>query len=267
MPKLRSVCIVVALGVLGACKTTLPRIDQHEFRHIGRVSWSQSATPSISEAALDDSGTLHLTRDVRTNSLSVTVSPARNSKTLSSLQSSQFEIALRLTGDIRSCRDTPILTLPIGTSNQVAATVATVAGGAIVTIHASRLGRDLVLATLLSPGGIEGFLSCGDQVAWISARGLDPRHVYAELWERRMGKHRELYVTSLIELPFHLYRVVVRGADQMETVIFSGHTVVSPWHSAVLSLPMGIDPSSVTLQVAPFLSSPVVFQQLPGGPS
>lgn len=260
---LTGAAILAALGA-ASCAATLAEGDRHGFRHVGWVTWSRPVagvrTPNAS--ATDD---LHLTRDSTTNSLSFSVSPSRQSRLLTSFHHTQFDLLLRLTGDVKGCAGTPRMVVPLAQSDQLSLAVSLTPEGAAISAQASRLGRDLMLAALLSPGGLQGFLSCEHTILWIQAKALDLNHAYAQLWERRVGTHSQLYIESRIEVPFHIYRIAIKKAGG--GTIFTGDTVVQPWRSAVIGLANGIDlqGAEIEVQAAPSVPTPIVFETHPGG--
>lgn len=252
---------LVPLLLLMGCATVLPRGDRHEFEHLGYLTWSATGLVATRPRPQPDPNVALLQREAQTNALSMTVSPVHTIRA-SSLLAADYSALLRFDAAEPLTCASPTLDFPLDTSREISVTHVTVDGSVELSLRASRLGRDLLLSVLMSPGGLVGVLQCGDQLVWLRGRATDSSFAYAAVWRRRTGDRTQLYVKSESEYPIDVHRLAIRSGA-LETV-YSGTTRLGPWQSLVVRLPdnwSSSQPIALVAQASPIATSPITFKQ------
>jgi len=257
--------VVAALVGASACAARLPQGDHHEFEHLGWLTWSGDGLAKHRPQSALPPDFATLSRDRLTNALSVVISPVRSHR-LTSILVPEYTVLLRFSAgtDLR-CAVPARLDFPLDASNEVSVAHMEVDGALELVLTTSRLGRDLVLATLLSPAGIVGALHCDDRLVWLRGRAVDPGSAYASVWRQRTRSAVRLHIVSEVEYPVDVHRLVLISSGT--ALVYSGPRRVNPWGSLVVRLPQsfeGVVPVALSSQAAPIVSTPVTYQQFAG---
>lgn len=134
------------------------------------------------------------------NALGLAISPVKTRGTLESWTARQYEIQLRLQGPKTLAQNLRLL-IPLLNSNEfgpVEVINEADRGQAIISLHASPIGLDLLGAALMSPAGVQGVLVGSDgQVFRLDARLARRDEAVGKVWLSRHRTH--LLLESRVE--------------------------------------------------------------------
>jgi hypothetical protein len=180
-------------------------------------------------------------RDPYSNALEIVVSPPQNEHALSSIIPKTYFISFAFHTDKELPVEVPYVFMPVAVSLHITVEKTSVAMSRheiLLLMSMDRLGADLLLATLFSPGGVQGVaqFSNASLVLPLEARAEQPWFAWGTVWTNSKKKTKEILLRSEVEYPVLVDEVTFSSGGTTRTIPVRRR--LKPWTRMLIKCPV-----------------------------